>query len=1741
MSSQSGTILAGEELTLQAKRLHYSGTFASAKNADIRLQDDLTVDADIQAGDTLMLQTAGTITNTHKIEAGRSLTLEAQQLDNAADGSIQAQDTLHAVVETLTNRGLINSQGLTHLEAGTSLTNLGTGRIYGNHVAVDTPTLVNKEEGDKSGTIAARERLDLGVQSLTNQEHAELSSLGTLHIGGGLDASQQATGQAELVDNASAKILSTGDMSIAADTITNRNLHFKTSVKEVPGSRRRVMEYVVSGGKLYQQSDISWIGGKGTIYLKNGESYERYTRRGFTYLERQTYVDESDPAEILSGGMLSLTGSSITNDKSHILANGIEVTGASVQNLEPKGEHREVRNGTWSVHSIRKKNFRHRSHWDGPYGYHPADVVTEIDLNVVKYDDHYQGAAGGTVAENANMERVAAVNADNATPEEIRTVTPDTTLPNQSLFSINEGNNNRPFIETDPAFTNFHRWLGSDYMLNALGQDPQQMQKRLGDGFYEQRLVTEQIAHLTGKVFLEGYSDAEAQFQHLMDAGITAAKEFHLTPGIALSAEQVAQLTSDIVWLVSQKVVLPDGRETTALVPKVYVVVRPGDIDGTGALIAADTVKMNLTGDFNNQGTVAGRRVVDLGAKNVNNLGGLIRGGNVQVVAQDDIVNRGGQMVANKVLQLNAGRDIQNITTTHKADQSGGGSTYTRENVDRVAALYVKDSDGLLSANAGRDLQMAGSTASSEDSMSLSAGRDVKMETVTEAHRDHSYHGEYAQLLDAESKEVGNHLQAKGDIRVQSGGATNIRASEIDSKNGSVDIAAQGGVTIEDGRQVKESLLGTKEKSSGLFSSTTTLRKEHTLTDRTVASTVTGKTVRVVSGDTVTIKGSNVVSDERTAIAAKNDVNIVAATDSSLSETEVHKKKSGLMGSGGIGFTIGTKKIDTNQQGARESTTASNVGSLHGDTLIGAGEAYRQVGSTVSSPEGNVVVGAKRIDVEAAQVRSTTDTEYTYQQKGLTVAFNAPALSLIQSAQSLATSAKDTTSGQNARVTAMAAANTGFKAYQTGKALNQFAKDPKGEMQTVSVSITYGQQKNKNESHMTSTSANPSQVLAGGQVVMSAKGDGANSDISIVGSDVYGKAGTRLTADDQISLLTSKQTETERSQNKSAGWNAGVAISFGNGVSFGATAGGNYGRGHGNGDTVTNRQTHVGSLDGNTVLESGGTTTLQGAQVQGKRVDLTAKDLHIESVQDTFQYDAKQMNASAQVTVGYGFSGSASFNKSKLKSDYASVTEQSGILAGDEGYNVKVQDHTSLKGGLVTSTQKAEDEGKNSFTTGALSTEDIHNHSETKGSAIGLDMSVSLGSRDTKKDQEKATPDGKTQESSTEDQSAKDKQEAQDLTQEQSRQAIQDEKNSWKGTSSLGLGKVSESDSGTTKSGINTKNLTVVSNPDGDFAAVHTTATTDNYREHMGSVEKTFDKEKLLNDLNVQVRVTKDFRHIATETMNQYFDDKQAKLIKERDEWEASYNKTNDPEVLERSKENILRLDNEIYKLEYSRNLATLLIDVVSSNPKAAVTRSTLETVSTMARQESLWNSRFSPGITDGKTIINNTSQRSGAFDGVKLGGTRLSLVEICEKHDYCQKDKNGNYVTDIRGNYIFDKDKAKKDFSTVIKEIHEEQGGATGGVQGLKGAFMVGGYSFSYLAGSIPDYIVEYFGGIHDLTGGQLPGFYDKYGNTIKKGPVSGPLSEIVTALAIGWSAPVAISDAIPLDLIEFARLLPR
>ncbi|MBK3824409.1 hemagglutinin repeat-containing protein, partial [Paraburkholderia aspalathi] len=310
----------------------------------------------------------------------------------------------------------------------------------------------------------------------------------------------------------------------------------------------------------------------------------------------------------------------------------------------------------------------------------------------------------------------------------------------------------------------------------------------------------------------------------------------------------------------------------------------------------------------------------------------------------------------------------------------------------------------------------------------------------------------------------------------------------------------------------------------------------------------------------------------------------------------------------------------------------------------------------------------------------------------------------------------------DARLDALAAATTGLAAKNAADAV---MRDPTS-VGGVGINVSLGTSHSHSNSTASASTAVGSTVSAGRNVSIAAAGAGAASNINVTGSDITAGNNATLNAQGNINLHAAQNTDSQQSTN--TGSSASIGVTFGvgksNGISFQAGVSGTKGNGNGSDTTWTN--THVNA--GNTLtLQSGGDTTLKGAVADGQQVVANVGgNLNIESLQDVSHFDSKQTSGGVSVSVCvppicYGASSaSANFSQDKLKSDYASVTEQSGIKAGDGGFQVNVKGNTDLKGGVIASNDKAVQDGVNSLTTATLTHSDIQNRAEYSGQQVGI-------------------------------------------------------------------------------------------------------------------------------------------------------------------------------------------------------------------------------------------------------------------------------------------------------------------------------------------------------------------------------------------------------------------------------------
>ncbi|OAE60629.1 hypothetical protein A7J67_25595 [Achromobacter xylosoxidans] len=1074
----------------------------------------------------------------------------------------------------------------------------------------------------------------------------------------------------------------------------------------------------------------------------------------------ETRTISSDPGKILSGGAMTLVGT-VTNDKSQIAAGGtLSVSGPAINNIGAGGERVVTRVGRaiLSQPSGRKR----KEHIED---YNRTLAAEAIELPV--------GTSGGNLSVSLSG-AAPGVNGATATGpvlvaslglpggNVVRTVSNPATIPNSQLFAVN-GTPDAPYVvATDPRFIGNRESVSSDYLFGLLQQPgapvgnagasgaiktglgntpgglnalipagakfltPSGQPRRLGDGFYEQKLVSDQILATTGQRFLDGFGDNDSQYKQLLANGAQFALNNGIKLGAALTDAQQRQLTTDLVWLVEQTITLPDGTTETVLVPQVYLLVREGDLKGDGTLMAGRDVKLAADGDITNSGTIGARDATVMTAANiVNQAGGRIQGAIVDLAAREDLVNLVSLIKGDNVA-LSAGRDIA-LTSTSASENNGATWGSYVSGVSRVDA-------GNLSMQAGRDINLTASQVTATEDARLQAGRDINLATLQESHGESLVRNKKNRHDLSTSSEVGSSIAADGNVTLIAGQDVNARAADVTAGE-QLAVGAGRDINLMPGVQTGSAYDESHYTKKGFMSSKTTHIKKAVDWEQSLATTFTGDTAVLMAGRDLNVSGSNVGAQMDLVLSAERDVNILAGQNAQDSYDYKMVKKSGFGAMGGLSY--GSRKQTDSLDSKKVFHNASTVGSVEGDVLINAGNALNITGSNVIARQGDITLIGKEVNIGAAFDTTQEREFHEIKQSGLTLTASTPIADAVQTGVRMADAAGKT---DNSVMKGLAGATTALAAVNAYDAVQQAAnvKDANAVQQAggVNIKLSLGSSKSSSTTDRNASSAFGSTVAAGKDLTVVAQGAGKDSNITVTGSTLSAGNNAVLKAEGDIVLEAARNVFEQKTTSKSSSASIGIGYSSGgqqNG--FTLELGASVGRGNANGkdESWTNTNVTAGNV---LAIQSGGDTTLKGAAAKADQIIASVGgNLLLESLQDSSKYDSKNKSA------GFGISlcippycvGSSSISANastgKINSNFKTVTEQTGLWAGDGGFLIDVKNNTTLIGSVIASSDKAVADGLNKLTTGTLVTEDLKNTARYSGSQVSIGGGFGFGGK----------------------------------------------------------------------------------------------------------------------------------------------------------------------------------------------------------------------------------------------------------------------------------------------------------------------------------------------------------------------------------------------------------------------------
>lgn len=1359
---QQGVITVGEK-GLNASKTARTDMLAEAVklNGKVWAQDTQVV----TGKNDISVDYSGKVTNAHK-------TGESSQvgLDVAAIGGMYA-NSMYLVGTNdgfgVNNQGVLSAQNKLTIDSTGKLQNTGTiaatdanvstksleqmnkGKFYVDtaKITTDSVTQTGNATTKEAPVMIAQKDLSIATKSIVNTAGSVIKAEGKLQLGKTMDQNGTVSGKIDSVVNTASTIEFGQGGALLAKSVDNKNGGITLKRVAVEGKEHVKNEVAPSGSiKRYQLSEERIYGhddeipkDKVVVHSSenlqlsiNGTHHDSWTKYEYDRTREVDTVDTSNPGRIISGGNLHMDVDHMVNEASQISAVG-DITGTvgHYEQSNPKGNEYITEEGTATSYSRHKEDG-----WDSTNireAKYKNTKVNPKDVPVAVYGGHVENSKS-----NATV---------------------DASLLN-SMSQLSTNPNTSYVIETDPNFTNRRNFLSSDYVLSRLKLDPMNIQKRLGDGYYEQQLVMQEIMRQTGKSRLQSGLSAEEQYRQLMDAGISVTKSQSIVLGRGLTEAEQKNLKEDVVLLVSKSVVLPNGKTETVLVPTLYLAPGTKRVEG-GANLQAQSI--NLAVDtMHNSGSIVADKNVTLTGNSIHNDNGLIKGNTATITANDEVRNTQGTIMGNDTVsvyakkdvineggtitqtnaagstKVSAGRDVINKGVQYEASNSKvewNSSNNRRETITGVDQGRIGGA-GQTTVVAGRDVSMEAGIISSDVNTKVTAGRNVTMKAMNATHEleehrfdkgksggGHSQTTESHDLVKAQSS-VGSSIEGK-HISVVASDAVQLEGSQVlaaDTVQVSGNTVALN--TAKANSRVNHVYL---DKKKSLVKRESTNAVDDVTTTSVTGSTLSGKTVRITSAHDVTGQSAQIIGENAVSITAGGKVELGADKAITDGSSVYRHKKSGLLGGAGIGFTIGKEKHNIDEANHEESTVRNTIASTKGTVNIKANDTVHLTSTDIFAKEGAVLDGsAVTLDGNVDHNHMTYDERY--KKSGLTVSLGGAVANTLTNATRTIKKA----GGRDDKRLAGLELNEARKQLQdgyeavdaalhgekirdavTGKVDKVDGKAKRGAKNiddAINLSVSIGSTSRKQGQVVDTNTYQGGTLISDGNIQIIAR-DAQQSGVGLTGETIQAKK-LVLDSASNVNLEAGKNTVDAHNTYKSSGWSVGAGVSLTGGGLLDINASGHMARQNGDTHQETYVPTKIKAAE-LAQLKAKRETNIIGSTVAGKKVKVdTGRDLYIQSLQDVDNFKEHSKSAGFSVSskpTFKDFVGSIGGSVGRIDSKWKSVTKQAGIQAGDEGYIINTGNKTKLKGAVISS--KAE-KNKNILSTKNLIMEDITNEAE---------------------------------------------------------------------------------------------------------------------------------------------------------------------------------------------------------------------------------------------------------------------------------------------------------------------------------------------------------------------------------------------------------------------------------------------
>ena len=1381
LNLDEGKYIGNKEIKIKADNLISENDFESAGNIEINLNNDFRNNNRFVSGGNLDINASNMIVESSSTlgSAGKSTfslkgifknlgeiifgkgrsEVNAKEIEN--QGFLISNDNMEIVSDNIENSGQIASAGDLNL------------------------TSSNNIQNKENSLIFSGKDMNLTAENNIINERAEIYSNGNIEILAGNN-----------IDNTVASIESLQNIRLEAKNINNiGELTGDYTKKVVSGSQSSIdtskLDLTDVDRKLQEGLDHASRKSK----RWTGEKYLDSAEEGVS-----NFV--SNTSNIKSAGNIDINASNIHNKEGNITANkDINITADTLIN------DRDYRDIDIILNFRRDYKYKKRSHKTGHskiyastttkqrlYGDKTSNITAGGNMNIIAEkigNGEYTSGTASIDSKNPITHGLIFNDKNDIKKDGTIKVEDYMKIPegDKGLFKINEDliseNENinldkrtEPgfsyLIETNVKFIDKGYYLGSEYFFSRINFNPEKDIRLLGDSFYETTIVNKAIFESTRKRYLNGATSDKEQMQILYDNSIKAMEDFDLSIGVALTPEQINNLKNDIIWYVEEEV-----QGVKVLVPKVYLsketLASLSDVKGNEI---SGGKELNISAlAINNTGSLLGEKGVTIKTDNLiseslrNGAYASIEGENITIVSKNDIVNKGGSIIADENIILNTENgNIVNDTKVHIND-----NTY-KDTVTDIVGKGVISGENII-IDSGKDFSNAGGEVLAKDTVNIKASENINLdsvETVTQKQTGSSKN----YTINRKEENIGSNISGE-NINLEAGKNLTAIGSDVVANK---DLNVKAGENINIVGSVDSESTEKHKSSSGFFKSKESIDIKYDETIN-VSNFISGNNMNVEAGNNINVVGSNVVSDKELNLEAGNNVVISSGLEGS---SEHHESiKTGFLGLSG--------RYEKDKE-----INYKNVGSYVGateDINIKANNNVNVIASDVESGKDINISAGKDVNIVAGDDITKKESE---KHKTKTSIFGS--VKDLNFEVGLKTEAsKNQSTSLDTKVTGSNILAGGDVNISSNKDINIEASNIEGKNTNLhaenELNIT-----GRDEIHSSTIKNEKEEIKITAGVDLGGIKDTVDSVVNMVESakdlpEAVGVVKDLASGKDINESLEGKEESIEAVNNwlngpsdggVSAGIYAGAEISkdksdtnitntvgstiisdndvnmktdkgdmnfertdiyAGNDINIDSGKDINISSGKDKTDTNYSSESVNGKIDILTGQVSGGITTskgesseetnnnshfyaenkidisgkdmdIKGGNIEGEHVNIDVDNLNVESVQDKSSSSDKSINIHGSTDNERNTSTGAGVNIGKYDKEW--VEDQSSII-GREDSNIKVEGNTHLEGGLLGGKDTTLD-------TGSLTYEDIKDHE--KGTNIGINEDVSKGQKD---------------------------------------------------------------------------------------------------------------------------------------------------------------------------------------------------------------------------------------------------------------------------------------------------------------------------------------------------------------------------------------------------------------------------